>query len=82
MMETALIWNWILFVSPININQGEAFTEQGKYVWDMSQISFTAYEEKKVKVIFSQEREDVEGMYLNQMMFGFSPVCWNLGKSN
>ena len=55
------------FFSPININNGEAFTDKGRYFWTMSGINFCSYNDNKEEVIFSCNVNELNAMYEHQI---------------
>lgn len=55
------------FFSPVNVYLGEAFTERGKYEWNLDKVTFTGYESGEKEVVFSVPEEAGSGMYQNQM---------------
>ncbi len=55
------------FFAPVNINVGEAFTEKGKYFWDVKGIQFIGYNESEPKEIMIYDENIFDIMYLNQI---------------
>ncbi len=55
------------FFSPLNVYLGEAFTERGKYEWNLNKVTFTGYESGEKEVVFSVPKEAGSEMYQNQM---------------
>jgi predicted dehydrogenase len=55
------------FFSPININEGEAFTSRGKYFWNTSELKFMKYDSSVAETIMTLSDKLVEQMYQNQM---------------
>lgn len=55
------------FFSPININQGEAYTSKGKYYWDMNVIHFVAFDETIPSIVFESPKDAIDKMYKNQV---------------
>jgi predicted dehydrogenase len=55
------------FFSPKNIYLGEAFTKNGKYEWNLNNVSFTDYQNEEKEVVFSVPVEAGSIMYQNQM---------------
>lgn len=55
------------FYSPENINSGEAFTRNGKYEWDMTEITFQEYEGKK-QLIYKASANELDMMYESQLI--------------
>lgn len=55
------------FLSPVNVNTGELFTDKGKYQWDMKNFWFTAYNEvdKNEAVVFDED--SLNQMYVKQL---------------
>jgi predicted dehydrogenase len=56
------------FLSPTNINIGEAYTARGKYTWDTSEVNFIPYEgNAQTQVVYSSEGERFSQMYAEQI---------------
>ena len=55
------------FFSPLNVYSGEAFTQEGKYEWNLEQVFFTSYEKGESEIIFSVPLEAAVEMYQKQM---------------
>jgi len=55
------------FFAPVNVNVGEAFTEKGKYFWDIKGIQFTGYNESEPRELLKYEENIFDVMYLNQI---------------
>ena len=53
--------------SPNNVNEGEAITNTGKYMWDMNGASFKAFETKETKQIFEAPTDSLNKMYIKQL---------------
>ncbi len=65
------------FFSPSNINVGEAFTQQGKYTWDMHTLSFQAYTDTQPQIIKTAS-DAVDTMYQHQLT---DFIAWLQGKN-
>lgn len=55
------------FFSPNNINQGEAYTNEGVYRWNYSDIFFTPYTDTEAQLINSYP-DSIDTMYQNQIL--------------
>lgn len=67
-MESGVRLNYELdLYSPLNINQGEAFTIKGKYTWDTNKVSFATYEGQDVKVLYESSEDSLNKMYEKQL---------------
>jgi predicted dehydrogenase len=56
------------FFSPYNINQGELFTQKGKYDWDLlSGLWFTPYDETDKNLMQAFSIQDIEKMYVEEI---------------
>jgi predicted dehydrogenase len=51
------------FFSPININSGEAYTQQGRYSWTMEGIKFCSYDSSTENYIFQSDENHLNEMY-------------------
>lgn len=55
------------FFSPVNVNVGEAFTDKGKYSFNMQGISFHSYDDAEAKEILRYDSNAFNDMYMNQI---------------
>ncbi|WP_160118579.1 Gfo/Idh/MocA family protein [Chryseotalea sanaruensis] len=55
------------FFSPINRNEGEAFTSKGLYYWTMEGIWYTPYESNKSEALFKFTTDAIDEMYQAQL---------------
>ena len=55
------------FLSPVNINIAELYTDKGKYNWDLKHFWFTAYTVKEPVLIHEFSNNSINEMYLKQM---------------
>ena len=53
--------------SPQNINQGEAFTREGKYAWNLNQVIFSSYDQEIHEVVFNRKENTLNKMYELQL---------------
>lgn len=54
------------FLSPVNINEGEAYCEKGKYTWTMNELKFHNYETDKSEVLFKND-DEIDFIYDKQL---------------
>jgi len=55
------------YFSPINVNTGELFNDQGKYAWDANALTFMAYDSVEAQCIMKFE-DIYDRMYHDQMI--------------
>lgn len=55
------------FLSPVNVNLAEMFTNKGKYTWDLKQLWFTAYDSAEPELQAEFDNDSVNRMYVDQM---------------
>lgn len=55
------------FLSPVNINTAEMFTDKGKYTWDLKQLWFTGYDNTEMELKAEFDNDSVNRMYVDQM---------------
>lgn len=55
------------FLSPVNVNIAEMFTNKGKYSWDLKQLWFTSYETSEAELVAEFDTDSVNLMYVNQV---------------
>lgn len=54
------------FLSPVNINTGELYTNRGKYSWDMEGMNFIPYKEAEISESVAFNTEVMDQMYNRQ----------------
>lgn len=55
------------FLSPVNVNLAEMFTDKGKYTCDLKQLWFTAYDSAEPELQAEFDNDSVNRMYVDQM---------------
>ena len=55
------------FLSPVNINKSELYTNMGKYHWDLKQFWLTNYKDEQPKLMYSFSEDSIDNMYLEQI---------------
>ena len=55
------------FLSPVNINIAELYTDKGKYNWDLKHFWFTSYTDKEPVLMYEFSNNSINEMYLDQV---------------
>lgn len=69
------------FLSPSNVNTGEAFTESGKHQWDLTGLSFTPYASSQPESRTEFTSEMIDLMYLDQISDFVQFVCTGISQN-